>query len=146
VTRADAPPPWRREVSGDPAVFRSAAAAAAATAVGLGIPADRRDDLTLAVHELLVNAWEHGHLGVSQPPIRVEVARRDDGAVIVRVEDAAVGGRWDPAVLDGPADRGADRGRGLAIARALVEEVAAAAAAEHRTVVSLTVRRGVACG
>jgi anti-sigma regulatory factor (Ser/Thr protein kinase) len=139
------PRPWRFEVPGEPAALRPSASAVVAAAIDLGVPADRRDDVTLAVHEVLVNAWEHGHLGVSQPPIRVEVARRDDGAVIVRVEDAAVGGRWDPAVLDGPADRGADRGRGLAIARALVEEVAAAAA-EHRTVVSLTVRRGVACG
>jgi anti-sigma regulatory factor (Ser/Thr protein kinase) len=139
VTRADAPPPWRREVSGDPAVFRSAAAAAAATAVGLGIPADRRDDLTLAVHELLVNAWEHGHLGGTEPPLRVEVARGDADAVTVRVVDAAVGGRWDPGVLAAPADPGADRGRGWAIVRALVDEVAVTAGGAG-TVVSLMIR------
>ncbi len=143
MTRSSAPPAWRREVAGDPAAFRVAATEVATAAVDLGVPAGRRDELTLAVHELVVNAWEHGHLGAPEPPIRVEVARRDDGAVTVRVADAAVGGRWDPDVPTGPADT--DRGRGLAIVRALADEVTVAAA-EHRTVVTLTMSRGGAAG
>jgi anti-sigma regulatory factor (Ser/Thr protein kinase) len=144
VTGPAALPLWQLEILGEPTALRPAAARAAAAAVELGVAAERRDDLLLAVHELLTNAWEHGHRGAPTPRIRIEVARGDDGAVTVRVTDAAVGGGWHPDVDDAPADPGAERGRGLVIARALVDELAVAAD-EPGTVVSLTLGRRHRC-
>ena len=141
VVAVGAPSPWRREVPGEPAAFRPAAGEVAAAAVGLGAPARREDDLVLAVHELLVNAWEHGHRGALDPPIRVEVARDLDGAVTVRVADAARGGRWHPDALPAIGDPGGGRGRGLAIVRALAGEVTVTAG-EDGTAVTLTLPRG----
>jgi anti-sigma regulatory factor (Ser/Thr protein kinase) len=139
VARSSGPPAWQLATPGDPTSLRRSAAAVAAAAVDAGVSAGRCDQLALAVHELLLNAWEHGHLGAPEPRIRVAVARRDDGEVTVRVVDTARGGRWDPDVSAAPVD--ADRGRGLTIARALVDEVTVLAA-EDRTVVTLTMCRG----
>jgi anti-sigma regulatory factor (Ser/Thr protein kinase) len=141
VVAVGAPSPWRREVPGQPAAFRPAAGEIAAAAVWLGAPARCEDDLVLAVHELLVNAWEHGHRRALDPPIRIEVARDPDGAVSVRVADAARGGRWQPDAPPVIADPGAGRGRGLAIVRALAGEVAVAADTDG-TAVTLTLPCG----
>jgi anti-sigma regulatory factor (Ser/Thr protein kinase) len=140
VTGPAPPPAWQLEVAGEPAALRPAAARAAAAAVELGVAAERRADLVLAVHEVLANAWEHGHGGAPTPRIRVEVVRGDDGAVTVHVADRAVGGGWHPDVHGMPADPGAERGRRLVIARALVDELAVAVD-EPGTVVSLTIGR-----
>jgi anti-sigma regulatory factor (Ser/Thr protein kinase) len=151
VARTDPLPVWCCEVPGEPVAFRPAAAATAAAAVGLGVAAGRRDELTLAVHEVLVNAWEHGHLGAPEPRIHVEVARDDDGTVTIDVVDVARGGGWDPDVTPATAEpvagrrhvdgggHAADRGRGLLIARRLVDDVTVAAGRDG-AVVTLTMR------
>lgn len=86
-----------------------------------GLTGTRLDDLRLAVHEVVRNAIDHGHLGDLAPPVDVEVVT-DDGHIEVQVTDRALGGRWEPPPVRTPAaDR--ERGRGRALAAALVDEV-----------------------
>jgi anti-sigma regulatory factor (Ser/Thr protein kinase) len=103
------------EVAGGATALRPNARRVAAVAIGYGADPKRRAELELAVHELLANALEHGHLGDPAIPIRIEVTRDGAGAVTVHVADRALGGGGDPAPrVRGPA---ADRGRGLLLAR-----------------------------
>jgi uncharacterized protein len=115
----------RLAVTGGAAALRSAAEQVAALAVVAGGSPGRRDDLVLAVHELLANALEHGHRGDGTIPIVVEVVPGAGGGAMVRVADTAVDGPWDAArthaTAAAPAD--AERGRGLSIVTALTDEL-----------------------
>ena len=76
------------------------------------------DDVVLATSEALANAAEHGSGGRSSErvhlQVRVEQDRERGSEVVVRVTDA---GRWQPGTST------AERGRGLTIARGLVDDV-----------------------
>jgi anti-sigma regulatory factor (Ser/Thr protein kinase) len=79
-----------------------------------GLSSRRAADLVLAVDEACANAVEHAY-GDGQPgDVVVEVSRSPDDEVIACVQD---GGRW----RDTPADP--NRGRGLRIIEAVVDEV-----------------------
>ena len=114
-------------VSGGGTDRRSAVEQVVTLARELGLPPPRVDDLRLAVHECLVNAFEHGHLGDAAEEILVEVAGEGHGVVTVRVRDRARGGGWDPAPRACPAAAAmpsvlAERGRGLALVVALTDD------------------------
>lgn len=81
--------------------------------VGAG---DVRDDVVLAASEAATNAIEHAYLDVrSWEPVYIAVSGSyDDGEVVVEIRDA---GRWKPRPSD------TSRGRGLAIARAVMDDV-----------------------
>jgi serine/threonine-protein kinase RsbW len=65
----------------------------------LGVEADARHWIDLAVREAVANAIKHGNR--ADPEKRVEVSmRREDGEVVVRVEDE--GGGFDPARVVDP--------------------------------------------
>lgn len=65
----------------------------------LGVEADTRHWIDLAVREAVANAIKHGNRG--DPDKRVEVSMcREDGEVVVRVEDE--GGGFDPGSVVDP--------------------------------------------
>ena len=76
------------------------------------------DDVVLATSEALANAAEHGSGGRSSERVHLSVRVEQDpdrgSEVVVRVTDT---GRWQAATGS------SERGRGLTIARALVDEV-----------------------
>ena len=113
-------------VSGGSTDRRSAVERVVTLARELGLAPARVDDLRLAVHECLVNAFEHGHLGDAGEEILVEVVADGHGVVTVRVRDRARGGGWDPAPRARPAGATpsvlAERGRGLALVVALTDD------------------------
>ena len=82
-----------------------------ATRGGFG---DRVGDLALALAEVVANAREHG-----QPP--VVVTARLEGRLVVEVQDAGGGFDQDALMPDSPPSHGGHRGRGLWIARQLVD-------------------------
>lgn len=142
VSRDPDPPtgPVRFAVTGGPAALRPAAERAADAAVARGAVGAPRDALVLAIHELLANALEHGHLGDATIPVVVEVAVSGAGALTVRVEDRARGGAWHRTPPPAPpAPSLAERGRGLGLARAGSHRLRVLPAPD-RTVVALTVR------
>lgn len=75
---------------------------------------DRVGDLALALAEVVANAREHGH-----PP--VVVTARLEGRLVVEVQDAGTGFDQDALMPDSPPSHGGHRGRGLWIARQLVD-------------------------
>ncbi len=83
-------------VDGDAARSRQGARLIADAVVRAGIPSARLPDIELAVHEALVNAVRHGHLGDPTIPVEVAVVRGDT-AVSVHVRDRALGGAHQPA-------------------------------------------------
>ena len=76
------------------------------------------DDLVLATSEALANAAEHGSGGRPSERVHLQVRVEQDpergSEVVVRVTDT---GDWQPAMSS------SERGRGLTIARALVDDV-----------------------
>ena len=78
------------------------------------VPAEVRDDVVLACNEACANAVEHAGLTASGAPIAVRL-RRNDGALFLEIADI---GAWRVDNTDG------ERGRGLAIMRAVMDEVA----------------------
>jgi anti-sigma regulatory factor (Ser/Thr protein kinase) len=106
-------------VAGDDASRRRVRAEVAAVAGAAGLDATRVAELDLAVHEVLVNAWQHGHGGDATRPVDVEVTRSATG-LQVRVRD---GGPPVDAAPSGPAvaRHPDERGRGLVLARGLVD-------------------------
>lgn len=78
-------------------------------------------DVVLAVHELVANAVEHGGVGEDDVTVDVEVR---GGALQVVVRHP--GAPFTPFTPRPPAPGGAERGRGLELARALVDDL------EHR--------------
>ena len=83
-----------------------------------GLDARTADDLVLATSEALANAAEHGSGGRPTErvhlQVRVEQDREGGSEVVVQVTDR---GRWRPATS------ASERGRGLQIAQALVDDV-----------------------
>ncbi len=117
-------PVTRLRVHGGPESLRPAARRVRDDVLARGVAAEEAGAVELAVHELLANALEHGHLGDPAVPIDVEVTGADGREVTVRVSDQALGGRWParwPAGADGAQPVGSTerlRGRGLTLARA----------------------------
>lgn len=112
----------------------------AATARGwvLGLlarEATRREALALAVHEVVVNALEHG---AADGAVAVEAERRDD-AVTVRVCEPASGAPARPS--GARAEPEAPRGRGLTLVAACCDDWQVSEADGQRTT-ALTVRTG----
>jgi anti-sigma regulatory factor (Ser/Thr protein kinase) len=128
----------RWQVTGGVAGLAAAAERAVARAIALGVPDARGPGLRLAVHECLVNALEHGHLGADDLPIELEVDREGDRTVVVRIADAAVTGPWlrTPDAGDG---RWRDRGRGRLLVAAGVDEIRGTST-PGRTLVELRLR------
>jgi anti-sigma regulatory factor (Ser/Thr protein kinase) len=128
----------RWQVTGGLAGLAAAADRAVAQATALGVPDVRASGLRLAVHECLVNAREHGHLGADDLPIELEVDRDGQGTVVVRIADAAVTGPWlrSPDTGDG---RWRDRGRGRLLVAAGVDEIRCSSM-PGRTLVELRLR------
>ena len=79
---------------------------------GQGAPSDVGAEIALAVHEAAANAVEHAYpRGPGELIVR---ARRDDGRLVVVVEDE---GEWRPP------SRTDQRGRGLALMHGLMDDV-----------------------
>lgn len=78
-----------------------------------GVLGPLADDILLVASELAANAIRHG-----SPPA---LLRLDDSPGRLRVTVSSHGGSTEPMVLDAAAD--ADHGRGLAMVRALAEDV-----------------------
>ena len=77
------------------------------------IPEDVHADVVLACDEACANAIEHAYRTTTSRPIRVEL-RREDDRVVIQVEDA---GTWRDDLVEG------DRGRGISIMRAVMDDV-----------------------
>lgn len=75
---------------------------------------ERVGDLALALAEIVANAREHG-----LPP--VAVSARLEGRLVVEVHDAGAGFDAEVLIPDRPPNHGGHRGRGLWIARQLVD-------------------------
>lgn len=84
-------------------------------AASLGMDEDLLEDLQLVVGEAAANAIEHGYRSGEPGSVDVWLAVDEAGAVHGRVRDY---GTWRPQ----PEDPG-DRGRGLALIKALATEV-----------------------
>lgn len=96
------------ELAGMRKVVRDWAAAA-------GLSGEQLEDLQLVVGEAAANAIEHGYRSGEPGSVDVWLSRDEAGAVRGRVRDY---GTWRPQ----PQDPG-DRGRGLALIRALANQV-----------------------
>jgi anti-sigma regulatory factor (Ser/Thr protein kinase) len=79
--------------------------------------AERADDLALALAEIVANAQEHG-----RKPVTVRAWL--DGRLIIEVTDAGPGFDAEALVPDSPPTHRGQRGRGLWIARQLVDHMA----------------------
>lgn len=88
---------------------------------------ERVGDLVLALAEIVANAREHG-----RPP--VTVTARLEGRLVIEVHDEGPG--FDPEALipDRPPSHGGHRGRGLWIARQLVDVFRVTSGGESTTV------------
>jgi anti-sigma regulatory factor (Ser/Thr protein kinase) len=84
-------------------------------AASVGLSVDLLEDLQLVLGEAAANAIEHGYRAGEPGSVDVWLAMDDVGAVQGRVRDY---GRWRP-----PPDDPGDRGRGLALMRALTSQV-----------------------
>ncbi len=92
-----------------------------ATLVRHGVRPDDVAPLVLAASELCANAIEHAYGGAAGQPITLSV-RADAGRLVVEIED--FGAPFDPRQWDAVAtDPPSERGYGLAIARALTDEL-----------------------
>lgn len=122
----DTAEPLVRQVVGGVGAMRPAAREVAAWLQAAGLDDRRLDGVELAVHEVLANAFEHGHLADPHVPVEVRAVPVALGAEVV-VTDRALDGRWDvPPVCDAaaagpPAVVPHTRGRGLALAAAAVD-------------------------
>ncbi len=134
----------RLEIPAQPAFVGVARTVVAAVATSIpGIDDDRLEDLRIAVSEACTNAVEaHQAVGMDQ---RVVLRCLLDTATLeIRVEDSGNG--FDPAAVpprppvDDPAHLRAERGWGLQLIRALVDDVRFLPTSEG-TAVHLTMRR-----
>ena len=81
--------------------------------IDAAVPVAVRDDVVLACNEACANAVEHASLAVAGEPIAVRV-HRANSTLLLEVADA---GGWREGRADG------DRGRGLGIMRAVMDDV-----------------------
>jgi anti-sigma regulatory factor (Ser/Thr protein kinase) len=100
------------ELIGEPAALSSFRQALRRWLSELGADAEEIQDVTMATNEACQNAIEHAY-GLSVEPFDVELSRDDDGAVRIAVRDR---GGWRESVSE-------DRGRGLPLMRALMDDV-----------------------
>jgi PAS domain S-box-containing protein len=100
------------ELVGEPAALTSFRQALRRWLSELGAADQEINDITMACNEACQNAIEHAY-GLSPEPFDVELSR-DDGAVVIAVRDR---GGWRESVSE-------DRGRGLPLMRALMDDVA----------------------
>lgn len=80
------------------------------------VPADQ-DDVIIALGEAIANAAEHAYPPAHPGSIRVDMTHADDGTLVIGIEDD---GTWRSPRDD------ADRGRGLPLMRAVMDEVSVA--------------------
>jgi anti-sigma regulatory factor (Ser/Thr protein kinase) len=125
-TAAGAADAYRAEIGSDPAEVEAVRTAVRRLAAE-GRFADRAQDLELALAEIVANAQEHG-----LPPVRVRAWL--DGRLVVEVTDAGEGFDADTRVPDRPPSHGGHRGRGLWIARQLVDVMDVRASPDGTTV------------
>ncbi len=122
----DPAPPLVRHVTGGHGNLRPVAHGLVARLLVEGLDPTRADHVELAIHEVLANAFEHGHLADPSVPIDVRVTPVGSGVEVV-VTDRAVAGPWDVPLTGEPSDvRREDalpgmRGRGLTLAAAAVD-------------------------
>lgn len=111
------PPPLELAIPPRPDELRRVRVALASWAASAGLAPTVLDDLQLAVGEAVANSVEHAFpAGAADgATVRCRVHRPDGGPIEVRVTDT---GRWRSP----PADPG-DRGRGLALIRAVARDV-----------------------
>ncbi|HEX8205333.1 MAG TPA: SpoIIE family protein phosphatase [Solirubrobacteraceae bacterium] len=100
------------ELVGEPAALASFRDALRRWLSEVGAADQEIHDITMATNEACQNAIEHAY-GLSPEPFDVELSR-DDGAVVIAVRDR---GGWRESVSE-------DRGRGLPLMRALMDDVA----------------------
>jgi len=105
-------------IPSDPNEVGSVRAEVLERALAAGLSRTAADALTLATHEAVMNAIEHGNRFDVALPVTVEFADLGD-RVAVRVRDEGPGLSATPA----PFRPLADRGRGVALMRGLVDEV-----------------------
>jgi anti-sigma regulatory factor (Ser/Thr protein kinase) len=106
----------RQTVAGDPAAASLVRGRLRRWLADAGWPREDADNLVIAVSEAVSNSVEHAYRGTRRPGlITVEVGERRDGRVVVTVTDR---GRWRPV----PDDPG-HRGRGIAMMRAVTDQV-----------------------
>ncbi|GAA4929605.1 anti-sigma regulatory factor (Ser/Thr protein kinase) [Actinomycetospora succinea] len=85
------------------------------------LDADVIDDLVLATSEALENCCDHAYAGTSVSGVMTLAARPFDHGLVITVGDD---GHWQPTSAPGT------RGRGLAMMRTLVDDVAVHAGAD----------------
>jgi anti-sigma regulatory factor (Ser/Thr protein kinase) len=117
---------FRTELGADPADAESMRRAVCEMAARGGF-GDRVGDLALALAEIVANAREHG-----RPP--VTVTARLEGRLVVEVHDEGAGFDAEALIPDRPPNHGGHRGRGLWIARQLVDVFRVRSAAQGTTV------------
>lgn len=83
-------------------------------ATGVGVPAERREELVLAVYEAMANSVEHAYADPTSGEVDLHAARTVDGAVVVTVSDR---GTWKP-----PQESDGIRGRGIPLMKALADD------------------------
>ncbi len=83
-----------------------------------GLPREAAEQLTLAAHEAIMNAIEHGNRRNPKLMVTVEFEDRED-FFVVRILDEGPG----PSATPAPFRPIADRGRGIPLMRGLVDVV-----------------------
>jgi len=97
----------------------------------IGVAEDCIDDIAVAQSEACTNVVDHSGPG-DEYEVRVEIS---DHRCIIRVVDTGHG--FDSSHLRGPSDLGSERGRGIELMRALVDEVHFMSEPESGTAVRL---------
>ena len=124
------------ELNADPHQLATARRFVDAAAARFGLEDQERYEFTFAVNEAVTNAIEHGRPS-PDGKIRLHVAA-EDGALVFEVEDHGTFAPCPPSV-----DRLPDRGRGLALMAATMDEVDVRRCSRG-TVVRLCKRRAAA--
>jgi anti-anti-sigma factor len=110
--------PLRLTLPAKPSALRGARAAVRGWLRDAGVDGREADDVVLAASEAVSNSVEHAYGGrapAGRAEVELEVAREDDGALVVAVRDR---GRWREPGRPEPG-----RGRGLVLMRAVMDEV-----------------------
>ena len=124
-------PPFGRELPADLRQLSAVRRELAAWLAAQGADEDTRQDLVLAASEAAANAAEHGSGGRPEARVRVR-ASVEAGDVVLAVHDD---GPWRPPVAS------PERGRGLAIIRALVGDLQVDQGGPGRPGTTVVVRR-----
>jgi anti-sigma regulatory factor (Ser/Thr protein kinase) len=124
------------ELKADPGQLATARRFVDAAAARFGLENQDRHEFTFAVNEAVTNAIEHGRPS-PDGTIRLQVAA-EDGALVFEVEDHGTFAPGPPTI-----DRLQERGRGLALMAATMDEVDVRRRS-NGTVVRLCKRRAAA--